>query len=153
MPRCPECRKFVSYGETNVEAVEVSIEGETLELGGTVALSCAECETDIAEAGLEASEDVSAHFDRVPDEGKGETVEYTLADDPVPQATERTEQKKTKAGKPAKSGEIVYVGAEAECTVRQVILDRDGEPVGEPDEATITIGDETPRSSFDVVAG
>jgi phage FluMu protein Com len=54
--RCPDCNKFVSYDEPQVEIQSVDIDGEgaTVHVEVTVTLPCTDCNTELKSASIEA---------------------------------------------------------------------------------------------------
>lgn len=107
---------------------------------------------------MSAEEYVEQHFERQPDKEKGETSEYEYDDDAEKEATDRSETKaKLRKGKnkgkevPIRNPRYArrYYGVRAECTVRQKILDKDGNQVGEVEEETIILEAEEQASGFE----
>ena len=54
--RCPDCNKFVSYDEPEVEVNSINVNGEAVTASVRVALNCADCSTGLKEAEIEADE-------------------------------------------------------------------------------------------------
>lgn len=40
MPRCPDCNKFVSYGDPDVDEVEIQLDDTVLSMSGQLNLTC-----------------------------------------------------------------------------------------------------------------
>lgn len=119
--RCPDCAKFVSFGELNTDSVEVSLDGTTITLSGSMTLPCSECGTDLAEAGVDTDLDTESLFvDAVaPDKEAGETVEYELDGDPDLEAGD------TGGGRYAKK----YYTVTANGTVMRKVCDKEGKEI------------------------
>jgi hypothetical protein len=150
--RCPECKKFVSYGEPNTDNLEVSLENGSLTLAGELVLPCAECGTDLASASLEAEENILDLFNLKPDEELGETAEDEIADSSL-RGADRTAGT-DRHGRPIKNPRYAkrYYGVEATVTISRTIRDRDRNAIGEPETAEITLGAEEQASSFESLA-
>jgi hypothetical protein len=56
--RCPDCNKFVSYGEAEVEVSAEELNEDAVSAEVRVMLPCAECGTELKEANLTAEEDL-----------------------------------------------------------------------------------------------
>lgn len=55
--RCPDCNKFVSYDEPDVEVSNLEADEDFVRLDIRVSLRCAECGTDLKEADIEVVAD------------------------------------------------------------------------------------------------
>jgi hypothetical protein len=146
--RCPDCNKFVSYGEPNTENLEVELENGSLRMSGELMLTCGECGTNLASCFVDAEENVSDLFERNPDESAGETAEDLIEGEPSYEPTDRTEDN-DRHGKPIKNPRYAkrFYGVEATVTIRRTILDRDGKEVHSEDQEH-TIGTEEQASAF-----
>lgn len=80
--RCNDCNKFVGQemGEPSDEGFEVSKDGETATVSGSVTLGivCAECGTDLKSGSFECSEEVAIPPEHRGDEGHDLEVEVEL---------------------------------------------------------------------------
>lgn len=118
MARCPDCNKFVPYGDMEIELEDVSVEGTTVTASARVALTCGECGTELKEATIEATaelehvctpEDIEAVLAGDPD-GADPDPQYEVEDDGDASPTERSEGK----GR----GTRTFYGYEATPTIR-----------------------------------
>lgn len=120
--RCPDCNKFVGFDELNVDDVEVDIDETTgqVSVSGRMVLPCADCGTELKEAGVDHEEDVAEKFGDIEaavaaatnekyrgliDEtwvDKNVEVTYEFDGEPEKEATERS-QTTDRHGKPIKS--------------------------------------------------
>ncbi len=64
--RCPDCNKFVSFDEGNVDDVEADIDDEsgTVTVSGRVVLPCAECGTELKELAVDETVETADDFPR-----------------------------------------------------------------------------------------
>jgi hypothetical protein len=145
MPRCPDCQKFVSLGDLDIDEIEIALNDTTLTLEGMIYLTCGTCGIHISSAELEADDDVSVHFDRQPDEATGEEAVYEFDDNAHVEATERREDGERAKIDPKRAKK--FYGVKATCRVIQKIL-KNGEPVGDPEEAEIVLEADEQASSF-----
>jgi hypothetical protein len=149
MPRCPDCNKFVSYGDPNTEGISVELNDDKLSFSGEMYLTCGDCSTDLSSASLEDDEDVSNYFKAKPDEDKGETAEYELVSEEI-EATDRTADKDRKGKKITNLRYAKrFYGVSVQCTICQTILNKEGETIGEPEEAEIELAAEEQASGFE----
>lgn len=55
--RCPDCMKFVAYGEPEIDG-DASVEGTTVTAMAEVALTCGDCGTTLKTASIEGAEEL-----------------------------------------------------------------------------------------------
>lgn len=129
--RCPDCNKFVSYDEPEVEEQNCDVSGEEVTAEVRMALPCAECGTELKEHNFELQayiehdctrELYDAYLEGLdPSEviGWDDAPEYELSDSDNWEATERL-QDKTPNGKPIKSARYMkkFYGVEGTVTVK-----------------------------------
>jgi len=62
--RCPECRRFVGFGDMDVSEVEVEVDEDdgTVTMRGRISLPCAECSATLKELEVEQEECVGEQF-------------------------------------------------------------------------------------------
>jgi hypothetical protein len=58
MARCPDCNKFVSYGDIETEIENEEISDTTLSANVTVYLTCGDCGTQLRQACLDFEEEI-----------------------------------------------------------------------------------------------
>ncbi len=120
--RCPDCKKFTSYGDPDVDDIEVTLDGSTLTLSGPLSLTCGECGTTVAATELSAEQDVADQFPSPPfepvPEGKEDDVEYAIEGSPDIEPVDRLEDT-DKHGKKVKNprGMRHFYGVAASVTV------------------------------------
>lgn len=104
MARCPDCCKFVSYDEPEVEVESEDLSGGTFSASVRMVRPCGECSGELAEYTFEVEADVECPH---------------LADHPVPEDED------------APKDEIEYEleGVEAEPNERTQTTDRNGKPI------------------------
>lgn len=103
--RCPDCNKFVSYDEPEVECDGVDINGDSVSVSVRVALNCAECGTTLKEATIEG-ECMIEHICKPVEERIGETFlpqseltfkedeeQFEIEDEGIGEGTDRLETK------------------------------------------------------------
>jgi hypothetical protein len=98
--RCPDCQKFVSYdeGEVEIESEEIDDDG-LVRITVRVPLPCAECGQDLKEAAIEVEEQIEHDCEKYYEDPEGEI--YTL--DNVDAEFHSRRQTKDRHGKPIKS--------------------------------------------------
>jgi hypothetical protein len=102
MARCPDCNKFVSYGEIRLDEIEVEASDSELRLSGPIYLTCGECGTDLRTAELEETLDITDEFPEPSEDVVFADLEYEVTGEPDITEASRTETTDRK-GKPMKS--------------------------------------------------
>lgn len=88
--RCPDCNKFVGWGDKEVEANDdPDINGNTVTVDVTVGLTCSDCGQRLKEASIPAEADIVHECPNA--DGKPAQFEFEEADEPT--ETERCEGK------------------------------------------------------------
>jgi hypothetical protein len=103
--RCPDCNKFVSYDEPEVEVESAELDGDGIHVNARVILKCGECGTELKDAEIEGSIDIEHECaeDGKPDDGFAEGEDqFEIEENPDAEPTDRL-QDKDRHGKPIKS--------------------------------------------------
>ena len=105
MALCPDCNKFVPYGEPEIEIEDTRIEGTTLYQDFRVQLTCEECGCVLKEASMTGEAELDHHCPEGAEidplyDGLGEDS-YEIEDEGNPDGTDRRETHDRK-GKPIK---------------------------------------------------
>lgn len=142
MARCPDCNKFVSYDEPQVEEQGMDVFGEEIQGEIMVTLMCADCGTELKSLSFEVSEYINHECvvteeteetgeveDEDEDEGEDEELEpYELESSDNWESTDRYEDK-DKNGKTIKNPRYMkhYYGfkgvIEVSCTMCKETFD------------------------------
>ncbi len=150
--RCPDCQKFVSYGDAETSEIEVEINDTELAMNGTLYLTCGDCGTNLKSVELASETTIEEEvFPATPDsfDEENDIVEYEIDGTPDIEPTSRSETKDRK-GKPIKSPRYwkTFYGASASIDVARVITDKDGNEKAR-DTTTFTIEAEEQASAFE----
>jgi hypothetical protein len=145
--RCPDCAKFVSFDEPNVDAISVDVDGDMLAMSGEIVLPCGECGTDLRSASVELSVVLAGYFPPVG--GDDIKIEYEMDGDADVSSFDRYEDK-DRHGKPIKSTRYMkkYYVVEASVEIERTVTDKEGNFISK-DKATVDISAEEGASSFD----
>lgn len=96
--RCPDCNRFVSFDEPEVEILAEQVEDGEYTVEARIVLVCAECSTELKEANLENTEyfqhDCAGHpEDEEPSEEDVATPEFEIDDEADIETYERQDKK------------------------------------------------------------
>lgn len=135
--RCPDCNKFVSFGEAECENESVDTSGSNVEVQVTVNLPCGDCGTTLKSASIEASGEIEHTCPGSEREGP----DFEVEDEGSPSGTDRY-QTTDRHGKPIKNSRYMrhYYGFETEVEVK---CNRCGETV------TVQVSGEEQASAFE----
>lgn len=102
--RCPDCNKFVSFDEPQVEIQSVDVSDSELTVSARVSLNCADCGTELKEATIDEVVDLdhTCNDPAKPDTGYEDGDDQFTAEESGAEGTSRQETK-DRNGKQIKS--------------------------------------------------
>jgi hypothetical protein len=151
--RCPDCNKFVAYGDGITDEIEVDMSDAALCISGRLVLPCSECSGELKELQIEESVDVADHFGKIDTKLDGEgkemepTVEYEVTDSNI-EFTSRS-QTTDRKGNLIKNPRYMktFYGVEVTATVRRIVEWDDKDIEEEEQEVTVEV--EEQASAFE----
>lgn len=115
--RCPDCGKFVAFGDLATDEIEVAIDEDSgaVSITGRLVLPCGECGTELKALDVDETHEAAESFPDAPD---GWELSYELDGDPEIEPEDRV-QTTDRHGKPIKSARYMktYRGARVSGSV------------------------------------